>query len=797
MTLSAGKRLGTYEIISSLGAGGMGEVYRARDTKLGRDVALKVLPEAFSRDKERLARFEREARLLASLNHPNIAVIHGFEESDGVHFLVMELVEGETLAERIARGPIPLDEALPLFRQIAEALEAAHGKGVIHRDLKPANIKITPEGKIKVLDFGLAKSFESEVSDVDLSQSPTLVRDGTQAGVILGTAPYMSPEQARGKIVDKRADIWAFGCVLFEALTGRLAFPGQTLSDTIANVLKREPEWERLPEIIPIGIRTLLRRCLQKDPERRLRDAWDARLEIEEALSGPSEVISAGAVPATPEARWQRAIPWLALAFMTALALWFYSRSRPLEASRVVRTHLVPTEAPASWPSISPDGSRIVYVAGEVGERKLYSRHLDQEESSPIPGTEGAVDPPFFSPDGEWVGFVADGQLKKVRLDGVGAVTLATVLVSGASWGPDGDIVFGTRGGLMTIPADGGAPEALTTLDVDAGEQLHRWPQVMPNGEGVLFASYSGGSNDENSIFAQSLSTGERRFLTRGNNPRYVSTGHLVYARGKTLYAVPFDPDRLEVRGEGVPVQGGLMRLVNQHIFALSETGTLVYMPSRPTDRNVVLVDHEGQAERLALPVGAYNHVRFSPDGQQLALGTEDGKIHLYELEQERFSFLFDSFEDAEGRVWTPFAAVWSPDGTRFAVSALAPGTGLSYEVFIVSMDGQGSVEHLVPGPEGQGPRGWSRDGKSLLYQQNDEDGWHVWELPLEPKGAPRRLVAGSATTAIVSPDGRWLAYSSLESGRSEVFAKPYGSPGGGRQLSIDGGTGPVWSPDV
>ena len=736
----SGTRLGTYEVLAPLGSGGMGDVYRARDTKLGRDVALKVLPEAFSKDKQRLARFEREARFLASLNHPNIAVIHGLEECESpqpersaersgvaereavgvgprgtdkrVHFLVMELVEGETLAERIARGPIPLDEALPLFRQIAEALEAAHGKGVIHRDLKPANIKITPEGKIKVLDFGLAKSFESEVSEVDLSQSPTLIRGGTQAGVILGTAPYMSPEQARGKVVDKRADIWAFGCVLFEALTGRLAFPGETLSDTIATVLSREPAWERLPEITPVSIRALSRRCLQKDPERRLRDAWDARLEIEEAVSGASEVMSAVTVTAKPEARWQRAIPWILFGLMVMVAVWLYAQRPAVEAPQVVRTsiNVAPTDAATAWPAISPDGTRIVYAAREGDETQLYSRDLNEDESRPIPGTEGGSSP-FFSPDGEWLGFFADGQLKKVRLDGVGAVALTKGVGRGGSWGPDDNIVFKQTllSGLMKISADGGTPEVLTTLDSDEQEQVHHWPQVLPNGDAVLFTANSGGSFDEASIVVQSLSTGERKVVAQGSNARYVSTGHLVYGRGRTLYAVPFDLDRLEVKGEGFPVQVGVRRLVNQHIFAISETGTLVYQPSRPTDRRLVLVDLEGRAEPLAAPAGEYQHVRFSPDGQQLVLATRDGKIHLYELEQERFSLLFSSFEDAEGTVWTAGNPMWSPDGTRFAVSGVASGTGLLSELFIVSVDGR-SIEHLVPSPATQIPYSWSPD---------------------------------------------------------------------------------------
>ena len=611
----------------------------------------------------------------------------------------------------------------------------------------------------------------------------------------------MSPEQARGKVVDKRADIWAFGCVLFEALTGRLAFPGETLSDTIATVLSREPAWERLPEATPPGIRVLLRRCLQKDPERRLRDAWDARLEIEESLSGASEVISAVAVTAKPEARWQRAIPWILVGLMVVVALWLYAQRPAVEAPQVVRTNINVelTDMPAVWPDISPDGTRIVYGLREGDERQLYSRDLNDDESRPIPGTEGGGYP-FFSPDGEWVGFFADGQLKKVRLDGVGAVALSKAAPRGGSWGPDDTIVFklAMSSGLVKIAVDGGTPEVLTTLDSDRQEQTHFWPQVLPNGKAVLFTASSGGSFNDASIVVQSLSTGERRVVAQGSNARYVSTGHLVYARGRTLYAVPFDSDRLEVEGEGVPVQVGVRQLTNQHIFAISETGTLVYQPRRPTERRVVLVDLEGRVEPLAAPADPYYQVRFSPDGQQLVLATEESKIQLYELEQERFSHLFSSFEDAEGTVWTPGTAVWSPDGTRLAVTAIAPGTGLSTEVFIVSVDGR-FIEHLVPSRNQHVAVSWSLDGKQLLYGDHEraDNRWYSWELPLEPKGDPRRLVMGGSRAASLSPDSRWLAYSSGDSGRQDVYVKPYGSPGGGRQVSIDGGTEPVWSPDV
>jgi len=487
--------------------------------------------------------------------------------------------------------------------------------------------------------------------------------------------------------------------------------------------------------------------------------------------------------------------PWVLTALVAGAWLFW-----PLaEAPRaVVRTSVVlPAEGRRSI-AISPDGTTIVY--GTRAEDKLYVRHLDQEESTPIPGTEGA-DTPFFSPDGEWVGFFtfADG-LKKVRLDGVGAVALSEGAARGGSWMPDDTIVFaGTRmSGLTRISAGGGTPETLTALDPDKQEQSHRWPQLLPNGDAVLFTAYSGGRWEDTAIVAQSLSTGERRVVAHGAQARYVSTGHLVYAAGGTLYAVPFDADRLEVSGRGVPVLVGVGSWGSgEYYFAISETGTLIYVPSAPTDRRVVLVDLEGRVEPLAAPAGPYSRARFSPDGRQLALMTDDSKVHLYELEHERFSLLFSSITDQAGSVWTPSSMEWSPDGTRLAVSADTPGSGLNSGILIVPVDGRGPVEQVAMGL----PAAWSPDGKRLLYvvQEHDREFFHVWEVPLEPKGEPRLLVKTEDSLQmgpVFSPDGRWLAYESSESGRSEVHVKPYDGAGGSRQISIDGGENPVWAPD-
>jgi len=554
MPLSAGTRLGPYEVTSPIGKGGMGEVYRARDTKLDRDVAIKVLPEAFAKDEERLARFEREAKLLASLNHPNIATLYGLEESDGVTALVLELVEGPTLAERIAEGPIPAEEALPIARQIAEALEAGHEAGVIHRDVKPANVKVREDGTVKVLDYGLAKALEGDEAsnaDSEPSQSPTLTRHGTQVGVILGTAAYMSPEQAKGKRVHKRTDIWAFGVVLFEMLTGKRMYSGETVSETLASVIKDDPDWSRLPSSCPGHVRALLSRCLTKDPKLRLQHIGEARIALSGAIADSPPAESRLRAPL-----WQRALPWaVTVAFAVALAV---SNLRPVPSLPVTRTvvalqadEVIPrtTLAPLAF---SPDGSHMVYSARKGNDpRRLYLRPMNSLEDEALLGTEGG-DNPFFSPDGRWVGFFAGGEMKKVAIAGGAAVTLFTVgeRPQGASWGADDRIIFATfsSGGLRRMSADGGMAEALTSSDKSAQEAMAAWPEILPGGQAVLF-------NSGGSIMAQRLDTGERKVLTQGGTfPHYLPTGHLIYLLTGTLMAVPFDLDRLEISGSPVPV---------------------------------------------------------------------------------------------------------------------------------------------------------------------------------------------------------------------------------------------------
>ena len=540
--------IGSYHIQEKIGAGGMGEVYRATDSRLDRDVALKILPETFARDAERMIRFEREAKVLASLNHPNIASIYGLEESNGTRALVMELVEGLTIADRIRQGPLPLDEALPIARQIAEGLEYAHERGIVHRDLKPANIKLTRDGEVKLLDFGLAKALEGELGEGDISSSPTITAGATGLGVLLGTAAYMSPEQARGKRVDRRADIWAFGCVLYEMLTAKTCFAEETISDTLAAIIRGVPEWSCLPDSIPPRISELLRRCLQKDPKQRLQSIGDARIAIQEALSGAG-VEQTGVVRAVVQPNWLRALPWaaLALAIVASLAVVLWSsRNRSMPAP-VERVSVLPPEGVAlstgglAGIAFSPDGRSIAYTARQGTTTRLYLRELDRFVSLSLPGTEGAGYP-FFSPDGQWIGFFADNKLRKVSTRGGEPVTLCEATSSrGASWGPDGTIIFAPtfESGLMRVNAAGGVPQVLTTLDAGKGERSHRWPDILPGGKAVVYSiveTKDVGFWVESKIAVERLDTHEKKILPiQGTYPRYSTSGHLVYLREEGL----------------------------------------------------------------------------------------------------------------------------------------------------------------------------------------------------------------------------------------------------------------------
>jgi Tol biopolymer transport system component len=813
--LATGKKLGSYLITSAIGAGGMGEVYQAHDTKLGRDVAIKVLPEAFAHDSERLSRFQREAKMLASLNHPNIATIHGLEQSNVTHYLVMELVSGETLAERIKReGAVPIEEALAICKQIAEALESAHEKGIIHRDLKPANVKVTPEGKVKVLDFGLAKAFTNDVADSNPSQSPTLSAVATMQGVLLGTAAYMSPEQARGKLVDRRTDIWAFGCVLYEMLTGKQAFGGDDITDILAAVVKTEPDWQALPAATPIQVRELLRRCLQKDKTQRLRDAGDARLEIQEVLAAPATAVEETVVPTTRG--WRERMAWAAAATMTliaiALAIGFVLRApkppQPMPAFRLsadIGADASLLTGIGSSVILSPDGTRLAVVAiGADQKRRIYARLLDQLQATALSGTENA-DNPFFSPDGQWIGFFADGKLKKISIRGGAAVTLCDAPFNlGGSWGDDGTIVFAKDAGsaLSKVSSAGGTPQPLTALE--SGEGTQRWPQVLPGSKAVLFTSNTHLIEHEDAdIVVYSMASGRRKTVQRGGyHASYLPSGHVVYMHEGTLFAMPFDLKRLEVTGQPAPVLEDVVTASASAgaQFSFSETGSLAYIAGRSAIQGVSIywMDHEGKFKPLReTPAGYYNPA-FSPDGRRLALEINDGRrsaIWVYDWERDTLTRL--TFGGEANRY-----PVWTPDGQRIVYSSQEKGG--NFNLWWIRADGAVDAQRLAESKRQQIAGSWRPDGKVLaVTQPNPGTSFDIMTLPIEGDeksgwklGEPMPFVNSTFNEAApaFSPDGRWLAYESNESGSFEVYVRPFPGPGGKWQISIGTGLYPVWS---
>ena len=843
MSLPAGTRLGSHEIVAPLGAGGMGEVYRARDLKLNRDVAIKVLLPAVANDPERLARFSREAQVLASLNHPHIAQIHGLEEGEGIRALVMELVDGEDLAQRLRRGPLPLDEALPIARQLAEALEAAHDHGIVHRDLKPANIKVRPDGTVKVLDFGLAKALDAGSSAVSGSEatanSPTLSLHGTHAGVIMGTAGYMSPEQARGRVVDRRTDIWAFGCVLFELLSGTRAFPGEDLTDIIVAVVSKEPAWEALPPTAPPVIRRLLRRCLEKDPKRRLDSAAVLRLEIDEAMSGPGpEASSAFASSGSSGVAFfaahtsRRALlvvgvaAALAGAAAAAAAVWTLAERRVATPGGITRSLV--SIAPADSlqadtldrslgegrPSrtafaISPDGRTVVF-SGTAGDRQqLFRRALDQLEAVAMPGTE-AGHSPFFSPDGQWVGFQAGNVLKKVALaDGTPPTTICEAPpLFGATWGTRGIIVFaGTRGGLWRVAADGGKPQTLTTPDAAKDEYSHRLPQFLPDGDRVIFTIipiYLPNWNDAR-LSLVSITSGQQQDLGPGADARYTSSGHLVFMRSGTLVAAPFDLSAGAVSGGALTMLGDVMQAANMTNevvdsgagqFAVSASGALMYIgggifPDR--EKTIVSSDRQGRVQVLPIEPRPFFAPLLSPDGTRLVVWTQglDRNVWTYDLARGTLTRL-----TTEGR---NHRGIWTPDGKRITFAGSDHG---GYSLFWMPADGSGRRERLTPEQDTTigSPSTWSPDGQTLLSMGRPTEDvagdTMIMALALNGDRRPRAVLESkfSVTYPEFSPDGRWLAYVSGESGRSEVYVQPYPGPGPRRQVSINGGTAPAWS---
>jgi len=804
-----GAKLAHYEITSHIGSGGMGDVYQATDTKLGRSVAVKFLPEAFSHDTERVARFQREARVLASLNHPNIAAIHGLEEINNRHFLVMELVTGETLAERIKHGAIPLEEALPIAKQIAEALEEAHEKGIIHRDLKPANIKVTPDGKVKVLDFGLGKAYEPEQTEVTASNSPTLSMAATQQGVILGTAAYMSPEQAKGRSVDKRTDIWAFGCVLYEMLTGRRAFDGQDMTDVLGAVTLLDPNWEVVPPRVPQPIRTLLHRCLVKDRRERVADIAAVRFVLDHQTGTTAASLAASAwLPARSFVR-RLQVPATVLitsATTAVVMVSFLPRPTPqpvtrlmMEASGNARVAIDPNDRAIA---VAPDGSKVAYtgasatVYGAGVQSSLFVRALDQLQPTLLAGP-GGVREPFFSPDSAWVGFFDSVvQLQKVSVAGGPPVPLATLDAPsrGATWGPDDAIIYATvnlETGLLRISANGGQPIVLTRPNQAKGERDHFWPQILPGGRAVLFTIVPPGPIEDAQIAVLDLRNGRQKIVLRGgSDARYVEGGYLVYGLAGTLRAVAFDVDRLEVRGTPVPV---LQQVVTTPTagaanFAVAANGTLTYVSGGGLGeaRTLVWVDRGGREEPLKVPPRAYAAARLSPDGARIALDVRDEQndIWIWDLQRQTMTRL--TFDPSADNLPT-----WTPDGRRIAFLSSRDGAP---KVYWQAADGTGAAELLGDNLFGGAPFSFSRDGTRLLFSGGDVgvltiDGTRRRELLLQD--------THSVQNAEVSPDGRWLAYESNESGRDEIYVRPFPNVDGGKwQVSTDGGTRPLWARD-
>lgn len=810
-----GKTISNYKILEKLGEGGMGVVYKAHDTKLGREIALKALPEEFAQDRERLARFEREAKLLASLNHPNIATIYGLEESEGLNFLTLELVEGDTLAGKLTSGPLKVQDALEMCRQIAEALESAHKKGIIHRDLKPSNIKVTPEGKIKVLDFGLAKAFEvAEVGDaagMDPYKSPTMTVGSSRSGVIMGTAAYMSPEQARGKPLDKRTDIWSFGCVFYELLTGKQLFLGETTSDMVAGILKQEPDWKALPKELPVRIRDLLRRCLQKEPNKRLHDIADARIEIEETLSKPSEptIESIAETEEIQPSLKKQAFPWgltaiiaVTVAVIVSVAVWTFKPS-PTPPPRLAKRFVVNLPPGHKFGgsgygnrlALSPDGQSMVYSANDGEKYQLYLRPLDKLEATAIPGTENAIHP-FFSPDGQQIGFFVEGRLKKVSLSGGNPLTICEADGRGATWSPEGNIIMGLQGtGLMQVSSSEGIPRLLTTLDKENGETSHRYPQIVPGGKAVLFTVRRESGTADSRIAVCSLETGEHRILfdETGFDARYVSSGHIVYLRAGVLMAVPFDVQELKVRGSPVPLA------INIHWgsdgnarFSISSDGTIVYFPltGEIGNRSLIWVDRKGIETPIAVDQYSYRVPRISPDGKKVAVSKYEGEnydIWVYDVERGTLTRL-----TFEGDNNTP---AWTPDGRRLLFCSNRTG---DYDIYSKKADGSDEAELFFSSENLQWSPSLSGDGESLTFYEIDpETQRDVWTMQFKDKSAsPLINTSANERAPAFSPDGRWVAYMSDESGRWEVFVTPYPKADGKWQISTDGGIEPVWSPD-
>jgi len=820
-------QIGYFHIIAKLGSGGMGEVYRARDTKLGRDVALKVLPDVFSGDGDRMSRFRREAHVLASLNHPNIAAIYGVEESGGQPALVLEFIDGETLAERIQRGPIPVAEALKIALQIAEALEAAHEQNIIHRDLKPANVKITSQGVVKVLDFGLAKALEDDGTVASrISDSPTLSVAATAQGIILGTAGYMAPEQARGKRLDRRVDVWAFGVLLMEMLTARRAFEGETVADTLAKVLERDPDWNDLPPRTPDAVRSLLRHCLAKNVKDRLQAIGDARMVVQELLANPSGLT--GPIETAGYPLWKKILPWSVAAVLLALAAYMTFRPRPgLQPQTVSRFEY---ELPDGQHlahgfrhglDLSSDGTRLAFVTdtlsgvlglGAASTTKIYVRNIDQWDAVAVPGTEGGENP-FFSPDGKWLGFVQQGLMKKVELGGGRPVALNDKAIQsfGITWGINRTIVFApaNSGGLKVIPEAGGQPQDFTTLNASNDEYSHRLPHFLPGANGVLFTVLRFTATAPNwkraQIWVTSAKTGERKLLIEdGVDARYDSNGHLVFARQGKLWAVGFDLKNLAVTGKEVPVldgithaeySGGGVQVTGAAQFSLSDNGSIFYAPGSiepPYPMELVWVDRTGKAVPAATkPLSVFNFARISPVGR---------RIIFNEYYVNKDLWMFDPATETLDRETTQgqnFNPVFSPDGSRIAFRSDRTGPNAIYMQDLSNTN----VIQLTTGGPFDNTGSWTPNGKELAFTRRDPQTGQgdIYVVSVDQPSNVRQILKDqfNKLSPEFSPDGRWLAYCSNKSNpnRYELYVMAY--PGAQSvPVSTDGAREPAWSRD-